>query len=74
MKGQIYTYGCDKKFRPNVIMQVDKFDHFNAFYSLMIIVLGFRMVPYHAEKYNFFMDLNNISIPDLPLRYLYSAM
>jgi len=40
----------------------------------MLVVLGFRMVPYHAEKYNFIMDLNNISIPDLPLRYLYSAL
>lgn len=50
-------------------MRMDKFDmsldiedHFNAVYYLMLVVLGYRMVPYYVEKYNFILDLNNISI------------
>lgn len=32
------------------------------------------MVPYHVEKYNFIMDLNNISITDIPYRYMFAAL
>jgi len=32
------------------------------------------MVPYHAEKYNLFMDLNNISLANIPYKYLYHAL
>lgn len=40
----------------------------------MLVVLGYRMVPYHAEKFNLIMDLNNISLANIPYRYLYNAL
>lgn len=62
-------------------MRMDKFDlnldiedHFNAVYYLMLVVLGYRMVPYHVEKYNFILDLNNISITEIPYRYMFAAL
>lgn len=67
--------------RPNIIMRVDKIDlkesmeeNFNAFYYLMLVVLGFKMVPYHAEKYNLIMDFNDISLTDIPYVYLYESL
>ncbi len=62
-------------------MRIDRFDlnadiddHFNAIYYLMLVVLGYRMVPYHSEKYNLIIDLNNISLSNIPFRILYAAL
>lgn len=67
--------------RPNVIMRVDKIDFrqpiqdtFNSFYYMMLVVLGYKMVPYHAEKYNLIMDFNNISLSEIPYSYLYESL
>lgn len=80
-EGTIYSYGHDKGMRPVVIMRVDKFnfklpieEHFNAVYYLMLVVLGYRMVPYHAEKYTMIMDFNDIAFSDIPYVYLYDAL
>ena len=67
--GCIYTYGHDKGYRPIVIIQASKFDfnmtveeNYNIVYYLMLVVLGIRTVPYHAEKYVCLFDLNNMSL------------
>ena len=67
--GCIYTYGRDKSYRPIIIVRADKFDlnlsveeNFNIVYFLMLVVLGYRMVPYHAEKYILLFDLNDMAL------------
>jgi hypothetical protein len=40
----------------------------------MLVVLGYRMVPYHAEKYTMIMDFNDIAFADIPYMYLYDAL
>jgi hypothetical protein len=40
----------------------------------MLVILGYKMVPYHAEKYNLIMDFNHISFSDIPYGYLYDAL
>jgi hypothetical protein len=40
----------------------------------MLVVFGYKMVPYHAEKYNLIMDFNNISLTDIPFVILYEAL
>ena len=79
--GQAYCYGHDRGMRPNVILRVDKIDFrqpiqetFNSFYYMMLVVLGYKMVPYHAEKYNLIMDFNDISLSDIPYSYLYESL
>ena len=64
--------------KPIVIIRADKFDfskdieeNFNLVYFLMLTVLGFRTVPYHAEKYSCIFDCNNMNIQDIPYKYLY---
>jgi hypothetical protein len=53
--GCIYSYGHDRNMKPIVIIRADKFDYsltidqnYNPVYFLMLVVLGFRTVPYHA--------------------------
>ena len=36
----------------------------------MLVVMGIRTVPYHAEKYVCIFDLNNMPISEIPFRYL----
>ena len=67
--GCIYTYGRDKGYRPIIIIRADKFDlnlsieeNFNIVYFLMLVVLGYRMVPFHAEKYILLFDLNDMAL------------
>lgn len=36
----------------------------------MLVVLGYRTVPYHAEKYVCIFDLNNAALSELPFQYL----
>jgi hypothetical protein len=40
----------------------------------MLVVLGFKMVPYYAEKYNLILDFNDISLTDIPYVYLYGSL
>lgn len=40
----------------------------------MLVVMGFKMVPYHAEKYTMIMDFNDIALTDIPYTYLYDAL
>ncbi len=40
----------------------------------MLVVLGYRMVPYHAEKYNLILDLNDISLTKIPYKYMFTAL
>lgn len=79
--GAIYTYGHDKNMKPLVIIRADRFDfsktleeNFNCVYFLMLVVLGFRTVPYHAEKYICIFDLNNMTATQVPYKYLYSVL
>jgi len=58
-------------------MQVKKFDltipvmeHYNPVYYLLLTVIAFKMVPYHAEKYNILVDFDDISFRDIPILYL----
>ena len=67
--------------RPIILIRIDKFkletpimEHFNTVYYLMLIILGFKMVPYHAEKYVLLLDFNDISFTDIPIMYLYEAL
>lgn len=36
----------------------------------MIVVIGYRMIPYHVEKYITIFDLNNLPLSDVPVKYL----
>ena len=54
-RGCIYTHGYDKYFRPIIVIQAGQFDYslsieenFNIVYFVMIVVIGYRMIPYHA--------------------------
>ena len=79
--GCVYTYGHDRKMKPNIIVRADKFDYskdfdenMNIVYFLILVVLGFRNVPYHAEKYNCIFDCNNMNLKEIPYKYLYEVM
>ncbi len=37
------------------------------------MVMGYKMVPYHAEKYIAIMDFNNMSLTDIPYKYIYEV-
>ena len=37
----------------------------------MLVVLGYRMVPYHSEKYVTIMDFNDMEFSKIPFKYLY---
>lgn len=80
-KGQIYTYGHDKNYHPIVVMRMDRFDldqdideHFNSIYYLMMVVLGFRMVPYHAEKNILIIDLDDMALSKVPFKYMLACL
>jgi len=67
--------------QPIIIMRIDKIDltlsieqNLNIVYYLFLVVMGFKMVPYHAEKYTVIMDFNDISLGDIPYGYLYDAL
>lgn len=67
--------------RPIIIIRIDRInldipimEHFNTVYFLMLTILGYKMVPYHAEKYVLLMDFNDISFTDIPIMYLYDAL
>ena len=49
-------------------------EHLNSVYFLMLTILGFKMVPYHAEKYILIIDFNEISFKDIPFMYLREAI
>lgn len=49
-------------------------EHFNSVYFLMLAILGFKMVPYHAEKYVLIIDFNEISFTKIPFLYLKEAV
>jgi hypothetical protein len=79
--GSIYSYGCDKKLLPILIMRVDKMNFkkpldetFNMVYYLILIVKCFKMVPYHAEKYILIIDFNDISFTSIPYFELYGII
>ena len=62
-------------------MRMDRFDlnqemeeNFNSIYYLMMVVLGFRMVPYHAEKNILIVDLNNMSLSKVPFKLMFSTL
>jgi hypothetical protein len=62
-------------------MRLDKFDtnvpveeNFAKCYYLMLTVLAYRMVPYHAEKYTVIADFNHMNISDIPFKYFYNVM
>lgn len=66
--------------KPIVILRADKFDFnlsidhcYNPVYFLMLIVLGFRTVPYHAEKYVNIFDLCDMNMTQIPYVYLYEV-
>ena len=76
--GCIYTYGHDRNMKPIIILRADMFDYskpinenFNPVYFLMLVVLGFRTVPFYAEKYVCIFDLCNVNFTDIPFKYLY---
>lgn len=78
--GCIYTYGHDRNMKPIIILRADMFDfslpvyqNYNPVYYLMLVVLGFRTVPYYAEKYIVIFDLCNINVTQIPLKYLYEV-
>jgi hypothetical protein len=67
--------------KPIVILRADKFNYeadldenYNAVYYLMLIVLGFRTVPYYAEKYVCIFDLCGMSFTQIPKKYMYEVM
>lgn len=79
--GCIYTYGHDRNLKPIVILRADKFDYnisldenYNNVYFLMLVVLGFRTVPYYAEKYICIFDLCGMSLTKIPIKYLYEVI
>lgn len=39
---------------------------YNAVYFLMLVVMGYRMVPYFAEKYILLFDLNHMKLSEIP--------
>lgn len=49
-------------------------EHFNSVYFLMLVVLGYKMTPYHAEKYTLLVDFNDISFRDIPIMYLLDSV
>jgi hypothetical protein len=62
-------------------MRLDRYDpkvgideHFNSIYYLMLVVLGYKMVPYHSEKNVLILDFDSTSITDIPFRYLWLAL
>jgi hypothetical protein len=64
--------------KPIVIIRADKFDYslsieqsYNPVYFLMLVVLGFRTVPYHAEKYINIFDLCDMNMTEIPYKYLF---
>ena len=40
----------------------------------MLVVLGFLMVPYHAEKYILLFDLDNMKISEIPYSVLFDLL
>jgi hypothetical protein len=36
----------------------------------MLVVAGYLLVPYHADKYYFFVDLNDMGISQIPFKYI----
>ena len=76
--GCIYSYGHDRNMKPIVIIRADKFDYslsieqnYNPVYFLMLVVIGFRNVPYHAEKYINIFDLCDMNMTEIPYKYLF---
>lgn len=66
--------------KPIVIIRADKFDYnlsidenYNPVYYLMLVVLGYRTVPYHAEKYINIFDLCNMNMTEIPYMYLFEV-
>ena len=66
--------------KPLVFIQADKFDfslsidhNYNPVYFLLLVVLGYRTVPYHAEKYINIFDLCNMNMTEIPYMYLYEV-
>jgi hypothetical protein len=64
--------------KPIIIVRADKFDlkltvdeNYNYVYYLMLVVLGYRMIPYHSEKYVTIMDFNDMEFSKIPFKYLY---
>jgi len=64
--------------KPIIIVRADKFDlnltideNYNYVYYLMLVVLGYKMVPYHNEKYVTIMDFNDMEFSKIPFKYLY---
>ena len=62
-------------------MRIDKFDmnldfdeHFNTMYYVLLVVLGYKMVPYSAEKNVLIIDLSHLGYFDIPFKYLYNAL
>ena len=41
---------------------------------MLLVVIGYMMVPYHAEKYVFLVDINNMSFSDIPYKYLFEVL
>lgn len=80
-KGIAYTFGYDKGMRPIIVLKMDQVDFqdnfhnmLNPYYFIMLIVYTYRMVPYHAEKVTFIVDLLNVSLRNIPLFSLYEDM
>lgn len=40
----------------------------------MLVVLGFRTVPYYAEKYICIFDLCDMNVTEIPYKYLYEVL
>ena len=46
----------------------------NMMYYLMLVIIGYRMVPYHAEKLTTILDFTNVSLSDLPVKLIYEQI
>jgi hypothetical protein len=72
--GLVYTYGYDRKFKPIVVVRIDRINFeesfeyiWNAYYFFMLTVLHYRMVPYHAEKLIFIIDFGTMALTRIPV-------
>ena len=76
--GLIYIHGCDKDYRPIIILNAHLLDLkkndldtlVGAISYFLINIKKYTMIPYHVENWVFLLETNKMGIFDYPINAL----
>lgn len=46
----------------------------NTVYYVMLVVVGLKMTPYHAERLTMIVDFNHLSLTGIPILSMYDTL